>query len=363
MRPGCINFISATAQNNGITAYIANNECLHPANTITVSYNGSVGEAFYQTERFWASDDINVLYPRFKMSEPLALFFIAVIRPLGKKYSYTQKWTKEKMEKDEIILPVDETGRIDFTIMEKSIRTLEQARIRALEVYLLAAGFTDTTLTATEEAACSFFSKCKFKPFKLGGHLFDVLSPTRRFNANTVTFGGTHPYVVRTSQNNGQRDCIIEDEKWLSPGKTISFGQDTATIFYQDKPYFTGDKIKVMCFRPRELNEKIAVFLLAVMRKSFASFSWGVSSFNENVLKDIDVLLPVNVAGEIDYDFMETFIKGMMKRAIAGIMEWKDHEIATTKTVVENTSDKALARDDAPEEEESFRLVADENGE
>lgn len=63
------------------------------------------------------------------------------------------------------------------------------------------------------------------------------------------------------------------------------FGQDTATIFYQEKPYFTGDKIKVMSYRDCELNPELACYLLTVMRKAFQNFAWGQSSFNENVLK------------------------------------------------------------------------------
>ena len=42
--------------------------------------------------------------------------------------------------------------------------------------------------------------------------------------------------------------------------KTISFEQDTATIFYQEKPYFTGDKIKVIFYRDCELNPEFAIF-------------------------------------------------------------------------------------------------------
>ena len=59
------------------------------------------------------------------------------------------------------------------------------------------------------------------------------------------------------------------------------FGQDTATIFYQEKPYFTGDKIKVMSYRDCELNPELACYLLTVMRKAFQNFAWGQSSFNE----------------------------------------------------------------------------------
>ena len=46
--------------------------------------------------------------------------------------------------------------------------------------------------------------------------------------------------------NNGQKGFINEDESFLNDGNTISFGQDTATMYYQEFPYFTGDKIKIV---------------------------------------------------------------------------------------------------------------------
>lgn len=75
MIPGDINFIGASSINNGITAQIGNKEHIHPANTITVTYNGSVGQAFYQPQPFWASDDVNVLYPKFDLTPTIAMFF------------------------------------------------------------------------------------------------------------------------------------------------------------------------------------------------------------------------------------------------------------------------------------------------
>ena len=88
MKDGNINFIGATSTNNGITAKISNDTHLHPSNTISVTYNGSVGEAFYQPSWFWASDDVNVLYPKFKNNKFLSLFFATIFRKQGQKYGF-----------------------------------------------------------------------------------------------------------------------------------------------------------------------------------------------------------------------------------------------------------------------------------
>ena len=135
MKDGTIRFIGASAMNNGITAYISNNEKLHPGNTITISYNGSVGEAFYQEEQFWASDDVNVLYPKFNMNFNIAMFLIPVLKAAGRKYAFIDKWKKEDMEKDCIMLPTDDDMNPDWAYMENYIMALEntaQQKLRYL---------------------------------------------------------------------------------------------------------------------------------------------------------------------------------------------------------------------------------------
>lgn len=122
MKEGNINFIGASAVNNGITALIGNTAHLHPANTITVNYNGSVGEAFYQTQPFWASDDVNVLYPQFKMTRDIALFLLPIIRKVGKRYAFENKWKLEEMENETIFLPCDLDGQPDYAYMTAFIQ-------------------------------------------------------------------------------------------------------------------------------------------------------------------------------------------------------------------------------------------------
>ena len=121
MKDGKIRFIGASAINNGITAYISNDEHLHPQNTITLSYNGSIGEAFYQDEIFWASDDVNVLYPKFEMNREMAFFIIPLLKTAGKRYAFIDKWKKEDMEKSKIPLPADKDGNPDYKYMENYI--------------------------------------------------------------------------------------------------------------------------------------------------------------------------------------------------------------------------------------------------
>ena len=150
------------------------------------------------------------------------------------------------------------------------------------------------------------------------GELFEVLTSKKRFDANKVQVfqDGKNPYVVRTSSNNGQRGFIVEDESYLNEGNTISFGQDTATMFYQEKPYFTGDKIKVLKAKNKKFNKNNAQFFISTMAKAFSAFSWGSSSFNVNIIENQKLTLPTQ-NGKIDFAFMENFIAELEAERIA----------------------------------------------
>ena len=150
------------------------------------------------------------------------------------------------------------------------------------------------------------------------GELFEVLTSKKRFDANKVQVfqDGKNPYVVRTSSNNGQRGFIVEDESYLNEGNTISFGQDTATMFYQEKPYFTGDKIKVLKAKNKKFNKNNAQFFISTMAKAFSTFSWGSSSFNVNIIENQKLTLPTQ-NGKIDFAFMEQFIAELEAERIA----------------------------------------------
>ena len=123
MGKGRVPFIGSIDSNNGYREYIGQKP-IHTGNTITVNYNGSVAEAFYQPNPFWASDDVNVLYPRFQMNQYIALFLITLIKMERYRFNYGRKWHMERMNISAIKLPVIESGIPDYGFMENYIKTL-----------------------------------------------------------------------------------------------------------------------------------------------------------------------------------------------------------------------------------------------
>mgnify|MGYP000955916564 CR=1 FL=1 len=123
---GSTPYVGAIDSNNGVANYIKQ-EAIHKENTISLSYNGSVGEAFYQPTPYWATDDVNALYLKSEygeLSPAIALFICTVLKLEKYRYSYGRKWTLDNMEKSLVRLPVDLDGNPDWKFMQAYIESL-----------------------------------------------------------------------------------------------------------------------------------------------------------------------------------------------------------------------------------------------
>ena len=129
MLEGSTNYLGAISDNNGIRQLV-NAPAIFKPNCITVNYNGSVGEAFYQSAPFWATDDVNVLYAKgWTLNKYIALFITTVIRANKFRFSYGRKWTMAKMKESIIKLPVTPQGSPDWHYIEKFIKSLPYADV------------------------------------------------------------------------------------------------------------------------------------------------------------------------------------------------------------------------------------------
>ena len=134
------------------------------------------------------------------------------------------------------------------------------------------------------------------------------------------------------STNNGQKGYLNESPEYLNEGNTISFGQDTATMFYQEKPYFTGDKIKILKPKFGSFSKRNAQFFLTTMNKAFHSFSWGTCSFSVDAIKKQRISLPVN-NGEIDIEFINDFVAELEAERVAELEAERVAELEAYLTV------------------------------
>ncbi|GAA8086239.1 restriction endonuclease subunit S [Helicobacter pylori] len=344
--------ITAGLSNNGVLGQSDIKAKVFESHTITIDMFGC---AFYRSFSYKMVTHARVfsLKPKFEINHKIGLFLSTLFFDYPKKFGYENMCSWAKIKNDKVILPLKPTAKtqtlddIDFNFMEKFIAELEQCRLAELEAYLKATGLLNTTLSSDEENALNVFNNSiggntpcglTWQSFKLGD-LFEVLPYKKRFDANKVNIYAsktkdTYPYVVRTSLNNGIRGYLKENTNFLNAGNTISFGQDTATMFYQEKPYFTGDKIKILRCKNPNFNKINALFFITSLTKAFRNFSWGSASFSVSIIENQNISLPTNPHGKIDFHFMHTFINALMKQTIQGVAEYCDAKIQATKEVI-----------------------------
>lgn len=142
---GEIPFIGATDSNNGITSFhdietidlssktgeepnASLDEKIFNPNCITVSNNGSVGYAFYQSKKFTCTHDVNPLYLNKKWNKELnvyiSIFLCTIIEKEKFRWAYGRKWRPKRMPDSLIKLPVDVNGNPDWQFMEDYIKSL-----------------------------------------------------------------------------------------------------------------------------------------------------------------------------------------------------------------------------------------------
>ena len=311
---GEIPFIGATDSNNGITAHISNNEHLHPANTISVSYNGSIAKAYYQAEPFWATDDVNVLYPKFNLNKFIAFFFIPIISREKYRFNYGRKWDKTLMKQSTIKLPVNSQNDVDWQWIERYVKETILSKLPAMSKTIWSNEFSKTPLSSqklslsTKEWQWFEISKLCYKPYKATAYNAIDLTKCNYNGPQAIA------YITRTDENNGNKCYVVKDDTIteIEKGNAISIGDTTATIFYQEKDFICGDHIVIL--RSKFLNKYTGIFLVSLLTKERFRYCYG-RAFKKEIIANTYIKLPAikNSDGEFepDWQWMEDYIKGL----------------------------------------------------
>ena len=131
MIAGDVPFIGASDSNNGVTAFVGNENNSADENFLSVSYNGSVCECFYQPCRCLCSDDVKRFHLKNRAGNKYVYLFLASsIKQQKSKFNYGYKFNEARMRRQKIFLPVNDEGAPDFEYMEAYAKNLEAEKYR-----------------------------------------------------------------------------------------------------------------------------------------------------------------------------------------------------------------------------------------
>lgn len=325
------NYIGAIDSNNGVANHIGQKP-IHSANTISLSYNGSVGEAFYQSEPYWATDDVNVLYSYYEQfNKYIGLFMVAVIRQEKYKFSYGRKWTLDNMNKTRINLPIQhnadgtpfidadkkysDDGYIpDWKFMEDYIKSLKHKPLT-----------TQNKVENTLE-----FDVGEWKYFYLK-NICDI-SMGNKMDWSAMTMDNPEVnFVGRSADNNGvagKVDIVDDVEPYKAGCVTVALGGSLGSSYLQNEAFYTSQNVSVLEFED-EVSDAAKIFIscLIMNESKYKYFPFG-RELNTHIRTDFGFTLPVkhNADGTIfiddehtyseegyvpDWQFMEDYIKSL----------------------------------------------------
>lgn len=296
---GSIPYVSSSAINNGVDAFIGNGgkvrkfeECL------TLANSGSVGKTFYHSYEFIASDHVTSLKSD-KLNKYSYLFIATIVQRLEEKYSFNREINDVRINKEKIVLPVDESGNPDYAFMEQYIKERERQIIQNYIGYI---GY-DAQIGGGEITP---LNQKEWKEF----YLCDIFTirPGKRLTKSNMK-SGTTPFIGASDSNNGvtafvSNTNVSKDSNVLG----VNYNGSVVENFYHPYTCIFSDDVKRFALREHNGNEYVYLFMKTVILQQKSKYAYGYK-FNEERMQKQMILLPTTANGQPDYDYMEQYVK------------------------------------------------------
>lgn len=121
-------YISSTANNNGIGAFVGNENLTLESECLSVNRNGSVGYSFYHSYPALFSNDCRKLRLK-KSGKHIGIFISQQITRQKGKYGYGYKMGTARLKRQKIMLPINDQNEPDYVFMENYMKQLEYKKL------------------------------------------------------------------------------------------------------------------------------------------------------------------------------------------------------------------------------------------
>ena len=307
---GSVPFVASGAFNNGIEKYVKTDEVLDQGNCITVSAIG--GFSFYQEKDFvgrgGAGSAIKILYNE-NLNEQNALFICAILKKTLSKYDFNSMISGTILKEESIYLPINKNG-IDWNFMETYIKNLEPTVSKYLN-----------QLQSLKLDSYKELDLKNWKRFNLyDEQLFTIDSGNKLDKSKMATNNPTVNFVGRANQNNGIT-AVVNEIIGLEPYKkgylTLALGGEyLGSCFIQPKDFYTSQNVNVL-IPNNEISYNTKLFIsIMIFKESRTYYKAFIDELNRHIKTDFSILLPVNDDKQIDWEYMENYIKDIKENTL-----------------------------------------------
>lgn len=274
----CVNFVSRTAENNGVSARVKLIDGIEPqaAGTISCAAGGSVLSTFLQEKPYYSGRDLFVLTPKYEMTKKEKLFWCTAIKFNAYKYNYGRQANKTLAD---IVLPDSIPKWVDNVDIK--------------------------TITTVNKSSNKKIDTSSWKYFKIED-LFDVTGSSTTPLTKLQEIGkGNYPYVTTQAKNNGIAGYY---DYYTEKGNVLTV--DSAVLgfcTYQEKSFSASDHVELLI--PKfKMNKYIGLFFVTIINKENFRYNYGIK-FNQGKIKKTKIKLPITSDGNVDFNYIETFVK------------------------------------------------------
>lgn len=326
MQEGNTPFIGASEQNNGITTFTSSSNESEDCNVLGINYNGSVGFSFYHPYKALFSDDVKrVKWKEKERNNKYTLLFLSsVIKKQKDKYAYGYKFNSQRMKRQKILLPIDSKGKIDWGFMESFMKQKEQELLNNV-LNKLCKRLINIAIGGGK------LQQVNWKAFEFTEVFTEIQRGKRLKKADHTT--GNVPYVSSTSLNNGV-DGFIGNEgsvRRFSDCLTLANSGSVGCTFYHKYEFIASDHVTQL--KRDGLDKYAYLFLAPMVQRLSEKYSFN-REINDERIKREKILLPVNKDGQIDFDFMSSFMQQVEKDILKTTLSTFKKRIKLSKTSI-----------------------------
>ncbi len=323
-------YVGAKKNDNGVMVHCQRDEDLITKGNCLVficNGQGSVGFANYMDVDFIGTTDIVAGYNE-KLNEHIGAFLATIYSQERPKYSFGRKW-KTHLKDTEVKLPVQHNADGSY-VNDATCLYSDEGYVpdwEFMENYIKSLHYKSLT---TKHTTALKLNKDRWQEFEFG-RLIKSIYKAHAYTKDDLTeqnvkLDSTLRYITRTAEDNGC-ELIVKNEalSYVEEGNAITIGDTTATCFYQEEQFVTGDHMIVI--RADWLNTYTGLFIVSLLNYEQYRYSYGraflMDRVKETILKlpicrnndgspIIDETKQFSNEGYIpDWRFMENYIKSL----------------------------------------------------
>ena len=330
-----IAYVTRTSLNNGIHSYTNKIEGINPNPKKTISIGLLDMTEFYQKTEWYSGQFVRLIEPKFEINEKIALFFLSYFKKLRPIWKSVLVRDFDKAFNETIVsLPFNEKNEIDFKYIEQYIKEVEKQYIKEVDTYLSVLGYKDINdCKLTKEDEYLLNNDPITKEFRLE-ELFEITG-TKSIDEKNIQYTNEKSaidFVTRTKNIPGKINKLdYEPNEPYTISATVIGNKKY--VKYHKKPYYCCQNINKLI--PKfKINENIALYFISFISKFVKLYDGQQSGYKMDDIRKHKINLPYNFASnEIDYAYMQKYIKVIKKIKVLKLREKIDNELELLKSI------------------------------